>query len=146
MTRRVSGSGEKISLKSLVIMIQIMLREDIYRTNIKKEAPQNYPVKRRGIPKAISITEPGFYELVFKSKLPIAEKFRDRVFSKVLISIRKYGQYKLFDNPNNHMFKIENETDLHCKVVQCIRRFYPEAIIIAGLGENQDTPTKRVNS
>lgn len=44
------------------------------------------------------------------------------------------------------MFKKENETDLHCKVVQYIRRFYPEAIIVAGLGENQDTPAKRINS
>lgn len=29
------------------------------------------------------------------------------------------------------MFKIENETDLHCKVVQYIRRFYSKAIIVA---------------
>ena len=44
------------------------------------------------------------------------------------------------------MFKIENETDLHCKVVEYFRSFYPEAIIIAGLGDNQDTATKRINS
>ena len=44
------------------------------------------------------------------------------------------------------MFKIENETDLHHKVVEYIKRFYPDAILIAGLGENQDTPTKRINS
>ena len=44
------------------------------------------------------------------------------------------------------MFKIENETDLHCKVVQYIRRFYPDAVIVAGLGENQDTVSKRINS
>ena len=44
------------------------------------------------------------------------------------------------------MFKIENETDLHCKVVEYIRRFYPEAIIIAGLGELQDTCSKRISS
>ena len=31
-------------------------------------------------------------------------------------------------------------------VVQYIRRFYPEAIMIAELGENQDTPTQRINS
>lgn len=63
-----------------------------------------------------------FSELVFKSKLlPIAEKFRDWVFSHLLPSIRKYGQYKLFDNPRNHMFKKENETDLHRKIVQYIR-------------------------
>ena len=27
-----------------------------------------------------------------------------------------------------------------------MRRFYPDAIIIAGLGENQDTPEKRIHS
>ena len=57
------------------------------------------------------------------------KKIRDWFLSKVLPSIRKYGQYKLFDNPNNRMFKIKNETGLHCRVVQNIRRFYPEAII-----------------
>ena len=60
-------------------------------------------------------------------------------FSEVLPSIRKYGYYKLFDNPNIYMFKIQNETDLHNKVVQYIRRFYRNAILIAGWGENQDT-------
>lgn len=36
------------------------------------------------------------------------------VLSKVLPSVRKYGQYKLFDNPDNNMFKIENHyKDLH---------------------------------
>ena len=45
------------------------------------------------------------------------------------------------------MFKIENEADLHYKVVQHIRRFYPEAIMIAELGENQkDSSEKRINS
>ena len=44
------------------------------------------------------------------------------------------------------MFKIESETDLHCKVVQYIRRFYPEAIIVTGLGELLDTCSKRTNS
>ena len=45
------------------------------------------------------IDEAGFYELVFSSKLPTAKKFRDWVFTTVLPSIRRYGQYKLFDNP-----------------------------------------------
>ena len=60
------------------------------------------------------INEPGFYELVFGSKLETAKKFRQWVLKNVLPSIRKYGQYKKFDNPNNRMFiKIENEFDLH---------------------------------
>ena len=41
------------------------------------------------------IDEAGFYELVFSSKLPAAKKVRDWVFTTVLPSIRKYGQYKL---------------------------------------------------
>ena len=44
------------------------------------------------------IDEPGFYELVFKSRLPSAKMFREWVFSKVLPSIRKYGYFKMFDN------------------------------------------------
>ena len=41
------------------------------------------------------IDEAGFYELIFISKLEAAKKFRDWVFTTVLPSIRKYGQYKL---------------------------------------------------
>ena len=52
--------------------------------DVRRHIPEKYknealqkevPSKRRGIPKAIFVTEPGFYELVFKSKLPTAEKF-----------------------------------------------------------------------
>ena len=92
------------------------------------------------------INEPGFYELVFGSKLEFAKKFRQWVFNTVLPSIRKYGYYKLFDNPNNKMFKIENEMDLHSKVVELIRNFYPDSILVPGLGENQDSSEKRINS
>ena len=92
------------------------------------------------------INESGFYSLVLSSKLETAKKFKHWVTSQVLPSIRKFGYYKLFDNPNNKMFKIENETDLHYKVVHLIRRYYPDSILVAGLGENQDTDDKRLDS
>ena len=92
------------------------------------------------------INESGFYSLLLSSKLETAKKFKHWVTSQVLPSIRKFGYYKLFDNPNNKMFKIENEMDLHCKVVHLIRNYYPNAIMVAGLGENQDTPDKRIDS
>ena len=92
------------------------------------------------------INESGFYSLVLSSKLETAKKFKHWVTSQVLPSIRKYGYYKMFDNPNNKMFKIENETDLHYKVVQLIRNYYPDSILVAGLGENQDTEEKRLDS
>ena len=45
----------------------------------------------------ILIDESGFYELVFKSRLPAAKIFREWVFTKVLPSIRKFGYYSKID-------------------------------------------------
>ena len=42
--------------------------------------------------------------------------------------------------------QIINEKDLHYKVVNFIRRFHPDAIVIAGLGELQDTSQKRTDA
>ena len=92
------------------------------------------------------INESGFYSLVLSSKLETAKKFKRWITSEVLPSIRKYGQYKLFDSPWNKMIMISNERDLHYKVVQLIRNFYPDSILVAGLGENQDTEDKRLDS
>ena len=41
---------------------------------------------------------------------------------------------------------IGNETDLHYKVVNLIRRYYADSILVAGLAENQDTEDKRLDS
>ena len=74
---------------------------------IKKSCPRDsrgqvikdkkgYPAKTAGQVQnrwIILIDEPGFYELVFKSRLPTARIFREWVFSKVLPSIRKFGYY-----------------------------------------------------
>ena len=92
------------------------------------------------------INESGFYSLVLSSKLETAKKFKLWITSEVLPSIRKYGQYKLFDSPWNKMIMISNERDLHYKVVQLIRNYYPDSILVAGLGENQDTEDKRLDS
>ena len=92
------------------------------------------------------INESDFYSLVLSSKLEAAKKFKHWVTSQVLPSIRKYGQYHLFDSPCNKMIMIGNETDLHYKVVDLIRKYYPDSILVAGLGENQDTEDKRLDS
>ena len=44
-------------------------------------------------PNTVMISEPGVYALVFSSNLPSTKKFQHCVFSKVLPSIRKTGQY-----------------------------------------------------
>ena len=43
------------------------------------------------------LDEAGFYELVFKSRLPAAKIFREWVFTKVLPSIRKQGYFSKID-------------------------------------------------
>ena len=92
------------------------------------------------------INEAGFYELVFSSKLELAKKFRQWVFTTVLPSIRKYGQYKMFDAPWNKMIMISNEKELHYKVINLIRNYYPDSILVAAMGENQDSEEKRLDS
>ena len=117
------------------------------RKHVDDEDRKSYPVETTGqVRWCTFINESGFYSLVLSSKLETAKKFKKWVTSEVLPSIRKFGYYKLFDNPNNKMFKVENEMDLHSKVVHLIRNFYPDAIMVPGLGENQNTPEKRINS
>ncbi len=46
-----------------------------------------------GSQRLATVTEPGLWKLVFKSRKPEAKKFQKWVFKEVLPSIRKYGQY-----------------------------------------------------
>ena len=99
-----------------------------------------------GFQTCVFINESVLYSLILSSKLETAKKFKHWVTSQVLPSIRKYGYYKSFNKPWNKMIMIGNETDLHYKVVDLIRKYYPDTILVAGLGENQDTEDKRLDS
>ena len=79
----------------------------------------------------IYINESGLYSLIIlRSKLESAQIFKRWVTKEVLPSIRKTGRYSstLVNDDMNHKyndsltFKIENETDLHTKVVLLIKR------------------------
>ena len=65
--------------------------------NHKRKILLNQPCESHGCSMTYFIDEAGFYELVFRSRLPTAKFFREWVFSKVLPSIRKYGYYKFRD-------------------------------------------------
>ena len=95
------------------------------------------------------INESGLYSLIFGSKLESAKAFKRWVTKDVLPSIRKTGRYDycMNDNYNNTLtFKIENETDLHVKVVSFLKKRYPHSLFTVTLGENQDTVHKRIDS
>ena len=94
---------------------------------------------------SIFINESGLYSLIFGSKLESAKVFKRWVRSEVLPSIRKTGRYNHKYN-NTLTFKIENETDLHVKVVSFLKKRYPHSLFTVTLGENQDTAFKRIDS
>ena len=88
---------------------------------------------------SIFINESGLYSLIF-----------GRWVTKVVLpSIRKTGRYDYCINHkynNTLSFKIENETDLHVKVVSFLKKRYPHSLFTVILGENQDTVHKRIDS
>ena len=88
--------------------------------------------------------------MILRSKLESARVFKRWVTKAVLPSIRKTGRY-IYDNVNHKYsasltFKIENETNLHTKVVSFLKKRYHHSIFSASLGENQDTVNKRIDS
>ena len=98
---------------------------------------------------SLYLSESGLYSLVLRSKLESAKEFKRWVTSKVLPSIRKTGRYDYCVNHkynNTLTFKIENETDLHVKVVSFLKKRYPHSLFTVTLGENQDTAFKRIDS
>ena len=98
---------------------------------------------------SLYLSESGLYSLVLRSKLESAKEFKRWVTSQVLPSIRKTGRYDycMNHNYNNKLtFKIENETDLHVKVVSFLKKRYPHSLFTVTLGENQDTVHKRIDS
>ena len=101
-----------------------------------------------GQPNTILITEQGVYQLIFGSELKRAKEFRRWVFSDVLPTIRKTGSYEL-PKPKSlygKQLKLLNETYLHYAVLRYIRRFHLDALIVAGLGEYQDTVQRRCDA
>ena len=98
---------------------------------------------------AVYINGSGLYSLILRSKLECARIFKRWVTMDVLPSIRKTGRYDYCMNHkygNMLTFKIENETDLHVKVVSFLKKRYPHSLFTVTLGENQDTAFKRIDS
>ena len=90
----------------------------------------------------VFISESGVYSLVMKSKKEEALVFQRWVTAEVLPSIRKTGSYLTTDQ----QYEMKNEYQLHCKVINYLMKFYREALIIPGLGENQVTSDMRIKS
>jgi prophage antirepressor-like protein len=100
---------------------------------------------------SIYINESGLYYLLLSSNKPEAKQMRRWITKEVLPSIRKYGSYIVEPTistsiHDNNTISLQNETDLHEKVVRYINKYYPHIKTIAGLGELQDEPHKRIEA
>ena len=84
------------------------------------------------------------YQLLGRSKQPAAEPFQRWIYEEVMPSLRKDGSYNT--QTRNQQVQLINETDLHYRIVEFIRKRYPDALIIPGLGENQITSEMRIDS
>ena len=73
-----------------------------------------------GHPETVFISEPCVYALIFGSKLPSAQSYRKWVFSEVLPSIRRTGQYQS-PSLRGNQFVMPSEDNLHQRVVRYIR-------------------------
>ncbi len=85
------------------------------------------------------------YELISKSQKPGTKPFQKWLYEEVLPSLRRTGSYTAAGTRNQQVSLI-NETDLHHKIVEFIRKRYPDALIVAGLGQNQITSEMRLDS
>ena len=119
-------------------------------SELMPESKRNESVRLKGNEgNSLYLSESGLYSLVLRSKLESAKEFKRWVTSQVLPSIRKTGRYDYFMNhkySNMLTFKIENENDLHVKVVSFLKKRYPHSLFTVTLGENQDTAFKRIDS
>ena len=134
--------------KAIRMRIDSEDKEEMLELVYKGGAQNGHPFRnvQRG---TIYVNESGLYSLVLRSKLESAKEFKRWVTSQVLPSIRKTGRYDYcIDHKYNNTltFKIENEMDLHVKVVSFLKKRYPHSLFTVTLGENQDTVQKRIDS
>ena len=121
------------------------------KTALESRGSKTDPPPQKNEGNTIYINESGLYSLILRSKLESACAFKRWVTKDVLPSIRKTGKYS-YDDMNHKYndsltFKIENEMDLHTKVVSFLKYSTVQySIFSVGLGENQDSVNKRIDS
>ena len=85
---------------------------------------------------SIYISEYGLYSWLATSKQEKAQPFQDYLYEELLPRLRK--------DIWQQQASLTSELQLHHKVVSFLRKYQPQAIVIAGLGELQCTSEKRL--
>ena len=87
---------------------------------------------------SIYISECGLYSWLAASKQEKARPFQDYLFEDLLPRLRK----EIFDQQG----LLNSELQLQQKVTSFIRKYYPSALLVAPMGELQDTSQKRIHA
>jgi prophage antirepressor-like protein len=131
--------------------------------DLVQQAPSELKVKMDASVSNVNyVNESGLYALIFGSTLPEAKVFKRWVFSEVLPQIRKTGSYSnsyhywrdkddLGATPSERWKTVKQlgggrEDGLHYRVVEHIRKRYPDAVINFGGGEHQPTDHARMDA
>lgn len=84
--------------KDVAVALGYSDTKNALKTHVKRAEKRGWQIATPGGEQTMTIiNEPGFYRLVFGSKLESAERFKDWVYGEVLPAIRKTGAY--FINP-----------------------------------------------
>jgi prophage antirepressor-like protein len=75
---------------------------------------------------SIFINEAGLYQLLSNSTKPLASKFRDELFTIILPQIRQNGMYKLKENDNNKLKKLNQKLIIKIKKVNEENNYYED--------------------
>lgn len=137
--------GYSDTKRTIQLHVDSEFKKQLYQIEYSSIGVNNTPMKA-STKNAIYINEQGLYQLIFASKKTEAKLFIRWIVKDVLPSIRKTGKYTLYEQPNllDKQISLMNERDLHFKVIDYIRKYYPDALLYAGLGELQDTSDKRI--
>ncbi len=126
------------------IKFENLLKTRCVSTGQEEQAPLDWNDKN-----TIYVNESGLYSLILRSNKPEAKPFKRWITFTVLPSLRKTGQYGVQDDQSRFNPQLNNPTGerkLHYKVIRHIQQQHPCVIIIPGLGENQSTEFKRIDS
>ena len=128
----------------------IKYRDEIWFRGKDIAKALGYSIPHKAIREQVILrTDRVWYSLMLQSKLESAKALKRWVTKDVLPSIQKTGRYDYCINHkynNTLTFKIENEMDLHVKVVSFLKKRYPHSLFTVTVGENQDTVHKRIDS
>ena len=141
-------------------------RRKLEELGVLSDSPLDYHTKT-----SIYINESGLYALILKSTKPEAKQFQRWITKDVLPSIRKHGKYEstptqltlpepslirqlnIFNDTminQNHTINLNNETQLHYKVVDFTHKNkntnFPDARLLISLGELQNTSESRIDA